>query len=301
MAIGGKEDGYFFATKFLLAIACRANGVSEIHVRSEKAQYPESRLIAITNGVYDKRWRAVNLDGNPLKYSDQELWAAHAANRCAMFDFVRAETGKQLHPERLTVVWARRMTGYKRPSLFINDLERLRRLVENEQRPIQIVVAGHANPADAEGLEMENQITAASKLPGLTAALAYLPHYNPSVARTLVQGADLWLNTPLRGMEACGTSGMKASLNGSLQFSTSDGWIDEVDAAPIGWILPEEAAEQAVYDIIEREIAPLFYNLNEVNLPVAWIVKMRANIELMERQFTSARMLKDYYQKLYTS
>ncbi len=133
----------------------------------------------------------------------------------------------------------------------------------------------------------------------LSHTFAYLPRYNPATAKLLVQGADIWLNTPIRGMEACGTSGMKASLNGVVQFSTSDGWIDEIDIPKIGWELGEENSSESLYDIIENEIIPLYY-AKEDNIPTKWVQMMRANIELIEQQFTSKRMLNDYYEKLYT-
>jgi starch phosphorylase len=191
------------------------------------------------------------------------------------------------------------MTAYKRPDLLISDLKRIEALTKHSDRPIQFIVAGQANPADAEGIEMMNRIVKAAKSPELANAFAYLPHYNPRTARLLVQGADLWLNTPLRGMEACGTSGMKASLNGALQLSTSDGWIDEVDAAPIGWIIPEENAANSLYGLLELQAAPLYYGRGENGLPGDWIIKMRANIKLIEDEFTATRMLDDYYGQLY--
>ncbi len=294
MALGGKPDSYFSTTKFLLTISARQSGVSVIHVKAEAEAHPGSPLIAITNGVFSPRWRAATLDGHPLNFDDDNLWQMHCLNRQQLLDYVRTETNKRLHPDHLTVVWARRMTAYKRPELLINNLERLIALAHHAERPIQFIVAGQANLADAAGLALMNDIIAAAKKPELADSFAYLPHYNPRTARLLVQGADLWLNTPIRGQEACGTSGMKASLNGALQFSTSDGWIDEIDIKPIGWNVPIDNPGPALYDILEHDIAPLFYNHH-----AEWMKKMRANIGLIEQQFTAARMLRDYYDKLY--
>jgi starch phosphorylase len=299
MKLASDDGQYLFTTKLVLALACRKCGVSRIHVQMEAKTHPGSPLFPITNGVYAPRWRAASLDGDPLTYSDSQIWEAHGSNRQALLEYVEAETGQKLSPDHLTVVWARRMTGYKRPDLLISDLGRIEALTKHAERPIQFIVAGQANPADAEGIEMMNRVMKAAKLPGLAGAFAYLPHYNPRSARLLVQGADLWLNTPLRGMEACGTSGMKASLNGALQLSTSDGWIDEVDVEPIGWIIPEENTAGALYDLLELQAAPLFYARDEQELPRDWIAKMRANIKLIEDDFTAARMLDDYYGQLY--
>jgi starch phosphorylase len=297
-ALGGKPDGYFSTTRFLLGLASHHSGVSAIHVAAEAAAHPGSPLITTTNGVFAPRWRAHNLGEKPLALADETLWQKHVDSRRALLEYVKQETGKTLNPDALTVVWARRMTAYKRPELLVSHLDRLAALAHQEGRPMQFVVAGKANPADATGIELMERVIAASKQPDLANSLAYLPHYNPMTARLLVQGADLWLNTPIRGMEACGTSGMKASLNGALQFSTSDGWIDEIDATQIGWVLPVEQSDSALYVTLGHDIASLFYE-QEDGLPKAWIAKMRANIELIEKQFTSTRMLKDYYEKLY--
>ena len=298
MRLGGKEDGFFSTTKFLLAIAGHHSGVSEIHVQSEAAAHPGSPLIAVTNGVYQPRWLAATWPREPLKLDDEALYVIHRGNRHRLLEYVHTETGKQLDMHRLTVVWARRMTAYKRPDLLVNNLARLTALAQHAELPIQFVVAGKANPADATGIELMNHIIMTSQRPELAASFAYLPHFNPMTARLLVQGADLWLNTPVRGQEACGTSGMKASLNGALQFSTSDGWIDEVDIKPIGWELPVDKAEQALYDILEHDIAPVFYD-RQNGIPVNWVKMMRTNIELIEQRFCASRMLGDYYDKLY--
>ena len=296
------DDGvYLFTTKLVLALTCRKSGVSRIHVRMEAVTHPGSPVFPITNGVYAPRWRAGSLDGEPLGYSDCQLWEAHNLNRRALIDYAAAQNGQKLHPDHLTVVWARRMTAYKRPELLITDITRLLALAKHATRPIQFVMAGQANSFDPAGVEIMNRVIEAAKMPELSAAFVYLPHYNPATARLLVQGADVWLNTPQRGMEACGTSGMKASLNGALQLSTSDGWIDEVDTEPIGWVIPEENSATALYDLLEQRVAPLFYARDEQGqgLPTDWMVKMRANIELIEKDFTAARMLDDYYGQLY--
>jgi starch phosphorylase len=295
MALGGKPDGYFSTTKLLTSLGNHQSGVSEIHVREEKVAHPESKLIATTNGIYGRRWRAANLELAPRQLANDELNRLHGENRQVLLNYVEEQTGTKLTPDRLTVVWARRMTAYKRPEFIISDLARLATLIHHETRPVQFIVAGTANPADAVGMDLVNRIISASNNDELKTGLAYVPRYNPMAARILVQGADVWLNTPIRGMEACGTSGMKASLNGALQFSTSDGWVDEIDLEAIGWELAEKAVPSDLYDVLEQHIAPLFYDEH-----AGWIAKMSANIELIEQQFTATTMLKNYYEKLYT-
>lgn len=300
MKFGGKDDGYFSTTKLMVGLAGKSSGVSAIHVKSEAEAHPDSPLIAITNGVRVKRWRADTWAKPPLELSVNELWHLHNHNRQRLLVHVAAETGAELDPDIITVVWARRMTAYKRPDMLVIDLERLAQLASNAGQPVQFIVSGAANPADTVGVDLMNRVIAAAGDPRLHGRFAYLPHYNPASAALLVQGADVWLNTPIRGQEACGTSGMKASLNGALQLSTSDGWVDEIDMSTIGWVLPEDATAVTLYDIIEQQVAPLFYQRNAETLPEAWIAKMRANITLIEQQFTTKRMLQDYVTKLYT-
>lgn len=297
--LSGLPNGDYSDTKLLIGMTRRASGVSKIHVDAELHDHPKSRLIAITNGVFRGRWAAENWGENEVGLSDADLWAKHRENKRALFELIETQAGKQLDPDTLTVVWARRMASYKRPELLVNDLKRLVTLADHATRPVQFVMAGRANPADAIGGELMRRVEAAASHPELTSRFAYLPHYNVVSAKLLVRGADLWLNTPIRGYEACGTSGMKASLNGAVQFSTSDGWIDEVSIEPIGWAVPERDPAKAVYDILESEIAPLFYDRDSSDLPTGWIGKMRANIELISNEFTATRMLGEYYARLY--
>jgi starch phosphorylase len=297
-ALAGKSNGDYSDTKLLIAVARLVNGVSKLHVKLEKQQHPVSKLIPVTNGIFRWRWTTAAWDGHPLQYDDAKFWAIHCENRRRLLEHVRQQTGTELDPDRLTVVWARRMTAYKRPELLVSEIDHLAALVHDAQRPIQFIVAGAANPSDGGGIDLMNRVIEAARRPDLAGRLAYLPHYNPVSAKFLVRGADLWLNTPIRGYEACGTSGMKASLNGALQFSTSDGWIDEVKISPIGWELSDDNPAASLYDTLGNEIAPLFYR-RTYGIPHGWIVKMRANMKLIQDEFTATRMLRDYYAKMY--
>jgi starch phosphorylase len=298
-ALAGLDNGDYSDTKLLIELTRIASGVSVIHVAEELEDHPTSKLIPITNGVYRWRWAAQNWGKSPLKLDDAEFWSRHCENRHRLFELTRLQAGVTLDPEVLTVVWARRMAAYKRPDLLVSDLHRLIELVSNPTQPIQFVVAGRANPADTVGVELMNRVIAASKHPKLETRFAYLPRYNPVSAKFLVRGADVWLNTPIRGYEACGTSGMKASLNGAVQFSTSDGWVDEVKLSSIGWRLPVDNPATTLYNRLEHEIAPMFYDRDSNGLPHEWIDLMRSNMNMMMQQFTATRMLGDYYAKLY--
>lgn len=297
--LAGLPNGDYSDTKLLISLCRLANGVSKIHVAEELEAHSNSRLITITNGVYRGRWAAENWTDDPLSLGDESIWAYHTENKRRLLALVHEQTGKELDPDALTVVWARRMAAYKRPELLVSDLDRLTRLAHHRDRPVQFVVAGRANPADIVGTELMNRVIAASRQSSLKHHFAYLPRYNPASAKLLVSGADLWLNTPVRGYEACGTSGMKASLNGALQFSTSDGWLDEVKLSRLGWRLPVEHAAAELYDRLEQDITPLYYERGEDGLPHGWIKLMRCNMELVLEQFTATRMLDEYYSKLY--
>jgi starch phosphorylase len=297
--LAGLPTGDYSDTKLLIELTRLASGVSRIHVAEELADHENSKLITITNGVFRGRWAASNWGEDPLSLSDADFWALHCANRRELFDMIHEQTGDELDPDVLTLVWSRRMAAYKRPDLLVTDLKRLEALVHHSTTPVQFVVAGRANPADTIGVELMNRVIAASKNPKLSTRFAYLPRFNPATAKKLVKGADLWLNTPIRGYEACGTSGMKASLNGALQFSTSDGWIDEVKIPPIGWRLPVEKPADELYTRLEEDISPLFYDRDKDGLPHGWITMMRANMQLILDEFTATRMLNDYYAKLY--
>lgn len=291
---------HFSTTKFMLDHARAVNGVSQLHVAREKVAHPGSRLIAVTNGVHRDRWLAQTYhDQDPLELDDNELWKRHSGNRGSMVAMINDSLGSQLDPNILTVVWARRIAVYKRPALLFNSLSRLEALVTSADRPIQFILAGKANSGDDEAKRILEEILKYCKMPKLDGRVVYLPGYSVPTTRQLVAGADLWLNTPIRGQEACGTSGMKASLNGALQLSTSDGWIDEVSEDYIGWKLPEKGIEAGIYDYLEQKVAPLFYKRNQDNLPTDWIKQMRQTMELIDRRFTAKRMLANYMAKMY--
>jgi alpha-glucan phosphorylase-like protein len=290
-AVAGTMRGDYSDTKLMISLTRVASGVSKIHTAYERHDHMQSRLIAITNGISRWRWTTAAWDGKPLDYDDAKFWAIHCENRRRLLEHVRQETGDELNADWLTVVWARRMTAYKRPELLVSDLDRLAHIAHKSHRPVQFIVAGKPNPSDERGVELMNQVVEAARRPDLRANFAYLPHYNPMSAKFLVRGADVWLNTPVRGYEACGTSGMKASLNGALQFSALDGWIDEVhNLKSIGWMLYEDDPARSLYYTLEHEIAPLFYR-RTYGIPHEWIVKMRANMKLITEEYTTTRML----------
>lgn len=292
------NEGTFSTNAFLLNHVSRANCVSKIHCDFEKGIHPNSSLIPITNGVFPGRWKAPNCP-NPLDgTTNEELQKLHAKNKHDLLSFVAQKTQVSLNPDVLTIVWARRLTEYKRPLLIFNDLTRLHELTSNPETPIQIIISGLASFADKEGQETLRKIIALTHSADFYGKIVYLPGYSLSTAAKLVIGADLWLNTPELGKEACGTSGMKAGLNGVLEFSVPDGWFAQVNWRGVGWDLMEEGIEKNIYDVLEQEIIPTYYGKPKEGT-LSWIDRMRKTIEIIQGEFTTQRMMEDYIDKLY--
>jgi starch phosphorylase len=218
----------------------------------------------------------------------------------------------------LTIGFARRFATYKRANLVLSDLERLGDLLADPARPVQIVFAGKAHPADRKGQELIQQIFTLSQASELRGRILFLEDYDMLAGRRLVQGVDVWLNTPRRPMEASGTSGQKAALNGALNLSILDGWWPEAYDGENGWAIgeatnAEELASEdgtedpetdrtdaeALYQLIETEVVPAYYDHGGNGLPHAWIARMKRAIATITPRFSSARMVRDYIERAY--
>lgn len=289
------HPNHFSTTKFLLTYSRRSNGVSKSHCFYESQLHPGSSLIPITNGINPKRWQIPEF-GEKYELSDEQIWSIHQKNKREMIKTI----GSDLNEEYLTIVWARRITSYKQPLLIFSDLDRLSKLVNNPNTPIQIIIAGRIKENDPDGIELENQINKFCSNPNLSKRVVFYPNYCIGVAKKLVAGADVWLSTPEIGKEACSTSGMKSGINGVLQFSTNDGWVTEVNWENIGWIIPENDVSNNLYKILETQIAPLYYQRNKKNIPTEWIKRMRKTRKIILEKYTTQRMLNNYFKKLYT-
>jgi starch phosphorylase len=264
------------------------------------------------------------IDGIP----DEEIWRAHELSRSRLIRSARESMEKQLtlrnasraelsyarsvlDPEVLTIGFARRAASYKRATLLLRDPDRLEALINHAQRPVQFIYAGKAHPADQHGKDFIRQVVEFSKRPGIRRRFFFLENYDMRIARYLVQGVDIWLNTPRRRVEASGTSGMKAAMNGVLNASILDGWWCEGYAPDCGFAIghgeeydDDEYADQiesaALYKLLEDDIAPLFYDRPGGGDPIAWIAMMKASIKMAAGFFTSRRMVDEYRQKFYT-
>jgi starch phosphorylase len=215
-----------------------------------------------------------------------------------------------LDPDILTIGFARRFATYKRAGLLFSDLDRLAAILWNEKRPVQVVFAGKAHPADRPGQQVIQEIFGRSRSERLRGRVFILEDYDIRIGRYLVAGADVWLNNPRRPLEASGTSGMKAAMNGAPNVSVLDGWWDEGFVGDNGWAIggretnPDEGAQdwsdaQDLYRLLEEEIVPRYYERDEHGLPTAWVDLMRRSMASSLWRFSTTRMLRDYIEKMY--
>jgi glycogen phosphorylase/synthase len=218
---------------------------------------------------------------------------------------------EKLNPDHLTIGFARRFATYKRAQLLFRDVDRLSRIVNNPERPVQFLFAGKAHPNDKAGQDVMKHIVSISKRPEFSGKILFLQNYDMDLAKVLVQGVDVWLNTPTRPLEASGTSGMKAVMNGVLNFSVLDGWWVEGYQEGAGWALPEdrvydnqdfqdELDADTIYGMLEDEIVPMFYDRNKDGVPEKWIESVKKSISNIAPMFTMRRMLHDYTDRFYS-
>ncbi|MGI8522558.1 MAG: alpha-glucan family phosphorylase [Nocardioides sp.] len=216
-----------------------------------------------------------------------------------------------LDPDVLTIGFARRVPSYKRLTLMLSDPERLRRLLLDPERPVQLVIAGKAHPADDGGKKLIQEIVRFADDPEVRHRIVFLPNYDIAMAQPLYPGCDVWLNNPLRPYEACGTSGMKAALNGGLNLSILDGWWDEWYDGENGWAIPtadgvedpdrrDDLEAHALYDLIENDVARRFYDVDDEGVPGRWIEMVRHTLKSLGPKVLATRMVRDYIRQLYT-
>jgi starch phosphorylase len=303
---------------------------------------------SITNGVHARTWAAPQwlqlgreLAGpDDAAFSDPgvwlrlrevdpgHLWWIRSQLRSLLVDDVRrrlrrswlergasdAELGwisTAFDPDVLTVGFARRVPTYKRLTLMLSDPDRLEQLLLSQKRPIQLIVAGKSHPADDGGKALIQQVVRFADRPEVRHRIAFLPDYDMSMARLLYWGCDVWLNNPLRPLEACGTSGMKSALNGGLNLSIRDGWWDEWYDGENGWEIPsadgladetrrDELESSALYSLLEEAVTPKFYDRNEHGVPPRWIEMVRHTVQTLGPKVLASRMVRDYVEQYYT-
>ena len=293
----------FSMTAAGLRLAQQANAVAQLHAETARKMWAgledAAPIVAITNGVHVGTWQDGRVPG--ALDDDRALSALHRTMKTELVAEVRRSTGVELDPDVLILVFARRAATYKRPDLVLRDPDRLAPLLEG--RRLQLVFAGKAHPADQGGKAMVARlIRAIHRWPD---ACVFLENYDMGLARLLTRGADVWLNTPRRPLEASGTSGMKAALNGVLNCSILDGWWPEGCVHGVtGWAIgdgaaadsPEEQDRQdlaALFDVLEGEVLPAYAD------PPRWTGMMRAAIQMARTRFSAERMVRDYFTYLY--
>ena len=258
---------------------------------------------------------------------DAELWQMRCAARQSLIDFARERLARQLasagappgevaqaqhlfDPNALTLGFARRFATYKRPTLLLHDPKRLLRLLTDRQRPVQLIIAGKAHPADQEGQAMIREWTRFIRRPEARPHVIFLSDYDMLLTTRLVQGVDVWLNTPRRPWEASGTSGMKVLVNGGLNLSELDGWWAEAYTPEVGWALGDgrehgdepawDVAEaEALYTLLEREVVPEFYARDAQGIPTAWVARMRESMARLTPRFSANRAVREYTERYY--
>ena len=259
-----------------------------------------------------------------LTLDHTQLWEAHLKQKRALANFIREDTrrrfagqlkeasqvvgaGTLLDPMAFTIGFARRFATYKRANLMFREIDRLRRLLVDPWRPVQIIFAGKAHPADNPGKEVLQSVYQFTRDPGFEGRVAFLEDYDMHLAHLLVQGVDLWLNLPRAPLEASGTSGMKAALNGVPQLSTLDGWWQEGYDGLSGWAITpaaegmdaDAADAEDFYRLLEEQVVPLYYTRNANGVPLGWVEKMRHALRLAGSRFTARRMMREYVQEYY--
>jgi len=308
----------------------------------------ESHISYVTNGVHFPSWTSekwtnlyknklnsdlfnqqsdLNLWKNIYNVDDKDIWEIRKKEKKNLFDYIRKhliETGtnqfdnpkaiaiinKNLNDDYLTIGFARRFATYKRGDLLFADIERLKAIINNTKKPLRIIFAGKAHPNDGAGQDMIKRIISISKQPEFLGKIIFLENYDIELAKKLVQGVDIWLNTPTRPLEASGTSGMKAVMNGVLNFSVLDGWWVEGYKEGAGWALSEKRTyenqgfqnqldAEIIYYKLENEILPMFYDRNENDIPENWVSFIKKNIAEIAPEFTMKRMLNDYFDRFY--
>lgn len=312
----GGEDALNM-TRLALNLSEYVNGVAKRHAEVSRGMFPGYRVHAVTNGVHPFTWTSEPFRKLYDKYipgwcheaellmradcciSDAEIWEAHRQTKQRLIECVKAATGASLDPQRPILGFARRMTAYKRPDLLFAEVQRLREIAAHH--PFQIVIAGKAHPHDTRGKQLIEQLHAQARALGDVIPMFFLPGYDLAKAQCLVAGVDVWLNTPLRPLEASGTSGMKATFNGVPNLSVLDGWwVEGCIEGVTGWAIGD--SQEADND---TDAESLYRKLGEVVLPLyykdrsRWIAVMKGAIAKNAAYFNSHRMMRRYATEAY--
>jgi starch phosphorylase len=325
----------FSMAVFALRLSGQTNAVSQLHAKVSRRLWLELlpeladddvRIRAITNGVHRPTWTdpdviKLGLLEDPERADREAFWRLHERLRERLIEACRQRLVREkreqtspaeeieaaariLDPAALTIGFARRFATYKRANLILHDPERLARIFQ--RAPVQFIFAGKAHPRDVAGKDLLRAIAAWCEQPDFRGRIVLLPDYDMGLARTLVSGCDVWLNNPVRPHEASGTSGMKAAMNGVLNLSVPDGWWDEAPYEETGFVIgpardraSDDEVAASLYEVLEQQVLPLFFQKGEDGLPHGWIDKMIQSASRIGRQFSSERMVTEYLELCY--
>ncbi len=333
-----EDDPRFNMAVMSLRLAGRANAVAKLHGEVSREMFQglwpdvpveEVPIGSVTNGVHAHTWvapRIADLLGSGVhpiwdgadaavwdaahKLDDREVWAARNAGRSEFVGTVRARLGRDvLDPEALTIGFARRFATYKRATLLLSQPERLAAILGASDRPVQFVFAGKAHPADEPGKQMIQAIEQFGRTNQAYGRFIFFPDYDMAIARSMYAGCDVWLNNPRRPLEACGTSGMKAALNGALNCSILDGWWDEAYDGRNGWAIDsfegqgdlawrDRMEAESLFHLLETEIVPTFFDRHD-GLPTRWLEAVKHGWATIGPVFTASRMVREYVTDMY--
>lgn len=279
-----QETSVFSMTMLSLRMCERVNAVSKFHAQKALEVWKDHPMETVTNGIHIPTWDQIG---------GENIWDAHQKNKQRLLDYIVSKTGIKWSSDTLLLGWARRFVEYKRPLVLFEELEKFVTLAGSVSRPVRVVIAGEPHESDAVGHEMLTKLREMvdTKLNGL---VVYLSDYNFEMGKLLTGGCDVWLNTPIVGFEACGTSGMKAALNGGLPCTTLDGWVAEAQMYKVGWLVNSDNVGQDLLGVLERDIVPMYYDLKE-----EWVTLMSNARQMVLNQFSATRMVRDYLYKLY--
>jgi glucan phosphorylase len=286
------ESSLFSMTMLSLRNAEKSNAVSQIHAEKAAEIWTNHPMEKITNGIYIPDWDKITPE------AENRLWERHQHNKSEVLELVKKTSGDVWKEDTLLIGWGRRITGYKRPLALFADPDRFLKLMSNSNTEFRVVISGIAHEADKEAIELLKEMykLISGKLKGY---VVYIPNYNLEIAKLLTAGCDIWLNTPAVGFEACGTSGMKAALNGVLPVSTGDGWIYETETYGVGWRVDDANLTENLLSVLESKILPLYHSHLASRENSIWLNMMNNCRQMVLNQFGTKRMLSEYIEKLY--
>jgi starch phosphorylase len=335
--VGEQGRDLFSMAVLAMRLSTHQNAVSKLHAEVSRKIWrgvapdlplAEIPIRPITNGVHGPTWTAPEIAATgvaeaPAAVDREGFWQAHETLRGRLVTACReklveekrrhgaseeeiAEAGRALDPKALTIGFARRFATYKRATLLFREPKRLEYLLHQIGRPVQILFAGKAHPRDEAGKEFLRVVANAAERPELKGRVVFLPDYDMALARVLVAGCDVWLNTPERPREASGTSGMKAAMNGVINLSVLDGWWDEAPHDEAGFVVgdaregaPDEEIGRALYDVLEKRVLPMFFDRDASGVPQRWVDRMVVAASRLAREFSSDRMVSQYLEDCY--